>query len=78
MAQEFESFDIEHHTASKDKTEDEGALERLLRSNSYEKTRFNDVNDSIQDLADELGLPITQMALKIVDQDKLDFEKIQK
>ena len=77
MAQEFESFGIEHHTASKDKT-DVGVLERLIRSNPSEKARFNDINDSIQDLADDLGLPITQMAMKIVDQDKLDLKKFQK
>ena len=31
--------------------------------------RFNDTNDNLDDLADELGLPIAQMANFIVDND---------
>ena len=31
--------------------------------------RFIDVDDGIQELADELGLPISQMAMQIVEQD---------
>ena len=73
VADEFEASGIAHYTSSKYKT-DQGVLDKLVRSNSSE--RFNDVNDSIQDLADDLGLPITQMAMHIVDQDKLKLEKI--
>ena len=73
VADEFEASGIAHYTSSKYKT-DQGLLEKLARGNSSE--RFNDVNDSIQDLADDLGLPITQMAMNIVDQDKVRLERI--
>ena len=33
------------------------------------RNRFIDVDDGIQELADELGLPISQMAMQIVEQD---------